>query len=367
MGIFIRNVALGMVIICAQASVALAHEVHIAVVDSGFGGFFTAKAIEKASGPLMQEYDISVTVNQYGDTANAPYGAKEPEKIAELGSIMTRHALKEGADKVYIACNTVSTQYEAIIKDVARDYPGRGKDVISIIDASAEKVKQLIDKIFAERDVAHFAMLATAATVKSGAYPQALARLYGGGLETREYRPFLQDSPYRGAKTQSGTRVDIIKTAGKTLYIYQLAPGNWVDLIEKGASADAKQAAVRDDLRHLFDVLPDGAPLDAVGYFSSHFPVFDTQIRAEAARAGRAHAGTQYIAQATLMADAFAADIAKTEAPRLTPLPDKDAKKLAEAARAKIIITGENAKETAELATLFFPEDNVPEVALGKF
>ena len=93
-------------------------------------------------------------------------------------------ALDDGAEMVFIACNTASTQYPAVKKAVAQKYAGREEDVISIIDASVQEVKDRLDKKLSTKNEVHFALLATPATIKSGVYPQNLAKLYGGRLES---------------------------------------------------------------------------------------------------------------------------------------------------------------------------------------
>jgi len=68
---------------------------HVATFDSGFGGFFTAKSIEKVTPPLLERYDTAITIRHYGDTLNSPYGEKFPAEIAKLGSDGVLKALDE--------------------------------------------------------------------------------------------------------------------------------------------------------------------------------------------------------------------------------------------------------------------------------
>lgn len=63
---------------------------------------------------VLREYNVAITIRHYGDTKNAPYGEKTPEQIAALASAGVIKTLADGADLVFIACNTASTQYHAI-------------------------------------------------------------------------------------------------------------------------------------------------------------------------------------------------------------------------------------------------------------
>ena len=189
-------------------------QIDIATFDSGFGGFFTAKSIEELAPAVIRDYDVELNIQHYGDTLNAPYGAKTPEKIAELTANGVIHALNKGAEMVFIACNTASTQYQAVKKAVENSHPGRSPDVISIIDASVQKAKEVIDNALVENDVANFAILATPATLKSLAYPKAIAGLYNNSqLEIGDYKEIKQKRWFNqaGETIESGTRISTVK------------------------------------------------------------------------------------------------------------------------------------------------------------
>jgi glutamate racemase len=117
-------------------------QIRIDTFDSGFGGYFTANAIEKSAQQIVKTKDAAFTIHHFGDTKFAPYGEKTPEQIAELTAYGVKRALSKGSDTVFIACNTASTQYPAVVRAVEAEFPGRGKDVISIIQSSAEEAKK---------------------------------------------------------------------------------------------------------------------------------------------------------------------------------------------------------------------------------
>jgi glutamate racemase len=345
---------------------------HVATFDSGFGGFFTAKSIEKATPSLLERYDTSITIRHYGDTLNSPYGEKSPADIAKLGSDGVLKALDEGADMVFIACNTASTQYDKIEQAVDRAYPGRSRDVFSIVDTSAHEAKRLIDQRLLQAADVHFAILATPATVKSMVYPRRLAQFYGVPLS--EENPHFITQPRwlksKGDTVQSVTQVSVIHLpGGKTIHIYQMAPANWVELIEHGADLDQKNDAVKRDLALLFELLPPGARLDTVGYFCTHFPAFDEAIRQEITAQGKSGLGTEFILQGPLMANIFEheANARLKDHRRLSPISSRELARLVVLSRASITISGDNVEVTRQLTRTLFPGDPTPAIRVNSF
>jgi glutamate racemase len=340
---------------------------HVATFDSGFGGFFTAKSIEKATPPLLERYNTVITIRHYGDTLNSPYGEKSPAEIALLGSNGVLKALDDGADMVFIACNTASTQYDKIELAVDRAYPGRSRDVYSIVDTSAKEAKRLIDQRLPRETDARLAILATPATVKSLIYPRRLAQLYGQPLD--EQNPHFISQPRwlksKGDTVQSITEESVIHLpGGKAIHIYQMAPANWVELIEHGADLQQKQHAVKRDLAFLFALLPRGARLDVVGYFCTHFPVFDKAIRQEMTARGVADPNTEFILQGPLMANIFVheAEARLKDYRRVTPISPQELDRLEVLSRASITISGDNADITRHLTHTLFPGDPEPAI-----
>lgn len=123
----------------------------VATFDSGFGGFFTAKEIEKESHDLEKSRDVSISITHYGDTLNAPYGEKTPVQIANLSARGISRAFDDGAEYVFIACNTASTRYQDIKAILNAKHPGRGDRIVSIIDSSVTELRRQIDLILAKK------------------------------------------------------------------------------------------------------------------------------------------------------------------------------------------------------------------------
>jgi glutamate racemase len=349
------------------AAPATAEVLHVATFDSGFGGYLTAKSIEASAAPLLRRYDTSITVHHYGDTRNLPYGEKTPAQIAALGSAGVLKAFADGADMVFIACNTASTQYEAIRRAVDAAYPGQAKPVTSIIDVSTAEARRLLDAVLAHQRTARFAILATPATVRSMAYPRRLAALYGGTLTEGTLQTHTQPRWHaaQGATIDSLVQQSVITLpSGQRIDVYQLAPANWVELIEHGADLAEKHEAVRRDLGLLLAAIPGGAAPDVVGYFCTHYPIFDGMIRADLASRAPGAARTHYIAQGALMAKLFQ-DMAQARLKgheRPQPLSDAQLAPLLVQARPVITISGANGATTRSLARLMFPGDPEPVV-----
>src|SRR5665647_1226735 len=161
-----------------QLGLAQGRLIKVATFDSGFGGYFTAKEIEREGRAMVKTHEMQLTVTHYGDTANAPYGEKTPEQIAAFTAKGISRAFADGAEEVFIACNTASTQFEAVKKLLNQEKPGLGEKIVSIIDSSVTEMKRLIDQRLKVKSVVQVGILATPATVTAMAYPRALAQAY---------------------------------------------------------------------------------------------------------------------------------------------------------------------------------------------
>lgn len=96
-----------------------------------------------------------------GDCANAPFGVKSYEEIANLTWEGVRWLFDHGCDLVVLACNTASAQALRTIQQTKlHEYPG--KRVLGIIIPTVEEIVAAGDK--------KVALLGTPATVASGAY-----------------------------------------------------------------------------------------------------------------------------------------------------------------------------------------------------
>ena len=133
----------------------------IGVFDSGFGGLTVLRALLPLLGGANYLY--------LGDTARLPYGSKSRQTVARYAVESARFLYAQGADHLVVACNTATA---LALDDVAAALP---IPVTGVIDPGAVAAK--------ETGAEHIVVLATTATVESGAYTSAIRSL---GLQATE-------------------------------------------------------------------------------------------------------------------------------------------------------------------------------------
>src|SRR5256886_3288867 len=125
----------------------------IGVFDSGIGGLTVVKALRD----LLPNENISYL----GDTARVPYGPKSPETVQRYGVELAGILTRENAKALVVACNTVSSvALPLLIKKFS-------VPVIGVIEPGARAALQ------ATRN-RHIGVIGTRATIRSGAYAEAL-------------------------------------------------------------------------------------------------------------------------------------------------------------------------------------------------
>jgi len=134
----------------------------IGVFDSGFGGLTVLRELLKLLPGAESIY--------LGDTARLPYGSKSRETISRYAVSSAKFLEEQGADLLVIACNTATA---LALEDIQASLP---IPVIGVIEPGAEAARA----VSKDGDVL---VLATAATVQSGAYTKALAAV---GLKAYE-------------------------------------------------------------------------------------------------------------------------------------------------------------------------------------
>jgi glutamate racemase len=336
----------------------------IATFDSGFGGFFTAKEIEKVAREVEKKYDANISVQHYGDTKNAPYGEKTPMQIAELTTSGVKFAFDKKADMVFIACNTASTQYPSVRRNIETIDSKLGENVISIIDKTAEHVKNIASKSLANNNEIHIGILSTPATLKSGVYIEKLSDLLDGKLSKGEIESFKQErwNKEAGYEIESNKQKSVIELLhGKKVHIYHVGPGNWVDLIERNGSNKDKEDAVKRDVGILMSMTPENSKLVAVGEFCTHYPVFDEYIKATTQAYGKSTSETEFVKQGAIMAKEFEERLKHLDL-KLRPRPLE-----ASGVFANIFITGDNIDATKKLASDLFPSKRQTQVQKIEF
>ena len=138
---------------------ALRPEQPVGVFDSGVGGL-----------TVLHELLVSLPTEDYlylGDTARFPYGERAPEELQAFSVEVVDHLIAEGAKLVVVACNAASSAaLEALEAHLAQARPE--VDVIGVVMAATQLA-------VAGSRTGRLGLLATPATVASGAYERAVA------------------------------------------------------------------------------------------------------------------------------------------------------------------------------------------------
>jgi glutamate racemase len=131
-------------------------ELPVAVFDSGVGGL-----------TVLHECLVSLPEEDFvylGDSAQFPYGIKGAEELCERVRRVTAFLLARGAKLLVVACNSATSAGADEVRTLAAE---RGVEVVTVIEPEAEIAAAVTDS-------GRVGVLATPATVESGAYRRAL-------------------------------------------------------------------------------------------------------------------------------------------------------------------------------------------------
>ena len=129
----------------------------IAMFDSGVGGL-----------TVLHECLVSLPEEDYvylGDDARFPYGARTEDELRDHVDQVSRYLLERGAKLLVIACNSAASAGQKVAREIAA---AAGIEVVTVIEPEAEIAASLTR-------TGKVGVLATPATVRSGAYLRALA------------------------------------------------------------------------------------------------------------------------------------------------------------------------------------------------
>jgi glutamate racemase len=130
----------------------------VAVFDSGVGGL-----------TVLHELLVSLPTEDYlylGDTARFPYGDRTQEELRSFAIEIGEHLISEGAKLLVVACNAASSAaLPALTRHLADS--GRAVDVLGVVAPATQLA-------VAGSRTGRIGLLATPATVASGAYEQAV-------------------------------------------------------------------------------------------------------------------------------------------------------------------------------------------------
>ncbi len=128
----------------------------IGFIDSGVGGL---TVLHECLVSLPQEDFLYV-----GDSGHFPYGTKTPEELRERARLITGTLLESRVKMIVVACNSATSAAGDLIRETAA---GAGVPVVTVIGPEAEIASAISGS-------GRVGVLATPATVSSGAYHRAL-------------------------------------------------------------------------------------------------------------------------------------------------------------------------------------------------
>lgn len=133
----------------------------IGIFDSGVGGLTVLRAVRAA---LPSESLVYL-----GDTARVPYGNKSPATVARYALEDSQFLLGKGVKMIVIACNTASALAAPALR---REFPG--VPILGMIGPGSRAATR------ATRN-GRIGVIATAATIGSGAYEQRIRATFAAG------------------------------------------------------------------------------------------------------------------------------------------------------------------------------------------
>ena len=138
----------------------------LGVFDSGLGGLTVARALLEG---LPAE-----GITYLGDTARVPYGTRSAETVIRYARGCARVLTQSGVKALVVACNTVSAVALELLR-AELDLP-----VVGVVEPGARAAVQALTELEqhgrSERPP-KIGVLGTPGTIRSGAYPRAVAQL----------------------------------------------------------------------------------------------------------------------------------------------------------------------------------------------
>ncbi len=198
----------------------------IGVYDSGLGGLTVLAALRGAG--------VTGDVIYFADQAHVPYGDKPDAELHALLRANLQWLAERGTDVVVMGCNT------SCAVAARRGWPDIGArlPVVDLIESGA--------RALAGTPFRRVAVIATAATVRSGAYARAIAA--------------------------TAPQIETLEVAAPAL----------VPLVESGASDGAEAAAAVDAI-----VAQLPREIDAIVYGCTHYPLLDAHFARALPRVAR--------------------------------------------------------------------------------
>jgi len=170
----------------------------IGVFDSGVGGLTVVRELIRA---LPYE-----NIVYFGDTARVPYGTKSRQSVVKFSCEIVDFLLKKNVKLILVACNTAS----AVALDSLRKKTRI--PVVGVIGSGAAAA------VAASRN-GRIGVIGTTATVKSGAYKEAIGRRSGKASVVQRACPLfvpLVEEGWLGKKITEDIAFEYLKPLKKT-------------------------------------------------------------------------------------------------------------------------------------------------------
>ena len=154
----------------------------IGVFDSGLGGLTVVKAMKKL---LPNE-----SILYFGDTARLPYGVKSKKLVIQYSNQIAKFLIKRNAKMIIVACNTATAM---ALEELKHNF--KGTPIIGVIEPGS--IQASLDSINKKIGV-----IGTVATIKSGAYKNALKSIDSSinvfSKECPLFVPFVEEGMVEG-------------------------------------------------------------------------------------------------------------------------------------------------------------------------
>ena len=170
----------------------------VGVFDSGVGGLTVVRALSER---LPEEELIYL-----GDTARVPYGSKSAETVSRYAQLSTRFLLEQNVKMVVVACNTASAY---ALETLRATLP------VPVLGAVEPGARAAVEATRSGK----IGVIGTLGTIRSGAYPRAIAAAAGA----RPLTVTLRACPLFVPLAEEGWTDDAIAEAIARRYLEEMA------------------------------------------------------------------------------------------------------------------------------------------------
>lgn len=227
----------------------------IGVFDSGYGGLPTMRALSEA----LPQYDYVYL----GDHARAPYGPRSKEEIYQFSLDGVRELFRRGCEVIIFACNTAAANALREIQQnvLPKEFPG--KRVLGILSPTVEQLTSSSPSPYegeGRGEVSTIGILATEATVRSGAYTREIQKVRPDVTVVEQACPLLtpmieNDAPADEIGRVAKECLDALMAKGKIDAVllgcthYELIQGTIAQMLPNGVKLYAQSGIVAASFR----------------------------------------------------------------------------------------------------------------------